>query len=214
MSVIAEFTLAPEKLSFASAFAAALSVELEVERQYGMQSAMPVVFCWARGEDLDAFETGLADDETVTDINHIGDSGRRRLYRMRLTRAAPVVTYDMWIEQGAARLEMQYADGRWHSRMRFPDRETLRAFRTFCTDHELDFELDRLYDTDPERGPSQDRLTTCQRETLRLAHERGYFEIPREATLADLADELDISNQAASERLRRGCARLVANLFG
>lgn len=214
MSAIAEFTLAPEKLSFASALATAPSVELEVERQYGTQSAMPAVFCWARGEDLDAFEMALIDDETVTDITHLGDSGRRRLYRVRLTRTASVVTYDVWVEQGAARLEMRYADGQWHSRMRFPDRETLRAFREFCTDHGLGFELDRLYDTDPERGPSPDRLTTCQREILHLAHERGYFEIPRETPLAGLADELDISNQAASERLRRGCARLVSHRFG
>lgn len=214
MSAIAEFTLAPEKLSFASALSATPSVELEVEREYGAQSAMPVVFCWARGKDLDAFETSLADDETVTDVNRLGDSTSRRLYRMRLTRAAPVVTYDIWVEQGAARLEMRYADGRWHARMRFPDRETVGAFRDFCSDHELDFELDSLYDTDPERGPPRDRLTTSQREMLHLAHERGYFEIPRETTLSELADELDISNQAASERLRRGCARLVSHLFG
>lgn len=213
MSAIAEFTLAPEKLSFAAALSAAPSVELDVEREYA-RPAMPFLFCWVRGGDLDVFEEALTDDESVTDINRLGNSGDRRLYRVRLTGAAPVVTYDAWVEQGVARLEMRYADGRWHIRMRFLDRETLSAFRGFCDENDLDFRLKRLYDTDPERGPPRDRLTTCQRETLRLAHERGYFAIPREATLSDLADELGISNQAVSERLRRGCARIVSNLFG
>ncbi len=214
MSVIAEFTLAPGQLSLAAALSAVPSVELDVEREYGAHSAMPVVFCWVRGGDLDTFEEALAEDETVTDSTRLSDSENRRLYRMCLTGAAPVVTYDTWIELGAARLDMRYADGRWHARMRFPDREALSTFRRFCVDHELDFRLDRLYDTDPTRGPPRDRLTAPQRETLRLAHERGYFEIPRKVTLADLADELGISNQAVSERLRRGCARVIGNLFG
>jgi predicted DNA binding protein len=42
-----------------------------------------------------------------------------------------------------------------------------------------------------------------------LAYERGFFDIPRRATAADLAAELDVSRQAVSERLRRGYAALV-----
>jgi predicted DNA binding protein len=175
---------------------------------------MPVVFCWARGEDLDGFERTLAEDGTVTDIRRLSDAGDRRLYRLRLTGAASVVTYDTWIDLGAARLEMRYTDERWHARMRFPDRDALGTFREFCLDHDLDFRLHRLYDSDPARGPPRDRLTTHQREALRLAHEEGYFGIPRGTTLGDIAAELDISNQAASERLRRGCGRIVGDRFG
>lgn len=214
MSTIAEFSLAPEKLSFAASLSATPSVELDVEREYGIHSVMPVVFCWARGGDLDAFEAVLADDETVTDVTRLGDTGDRRLYRAKLTGATSVVTYDVWMELGAARLEWRYADGRWYARMRFPDRKALVAFREFCDENDLDFQLDRLYDTDPDRGPPRDRLTSRQRETLRLANERGYFEIPRAVTLTDLANELGVSNQAVSERLRRGCGRVVDNHFG
>lgn len=98
--------------------------------------------------------------------------------------------------------------------MRFPDREALGAFRAFCLDRDLDFRLHRLYDNDRERGPSRERLTSHQREALRLAHEGGYFRIPRGTTLGDIAAELGISNQAASERVRRGCGRLVGDRFG
>ena len=214
MGVIAEFSLAPEKLSFATALSAAPSTEFEIEREYGTRSGTPVAFCWARGGDLATFDRGLEHDETVTDIQRLSKSDDQRLYRVQLTGEASVVTYDAWIDLGAARLEMRYADGRWHTRMRFPDRQTLSTFSGFCDEHGLEFRLNRLYDTDPNDGPPRDRLTSCQRETLQLAHERGYFEIPRQATLGDLADDLDVSNQAVSERLRRGCARLVGDLFG
>lgn len=214
MGVIAEFSLAPGKLSFATALSAAPSVEFEIEREYGTRSATPVAFCWARGGDLEAFERGLERDETLTDIRRLSKSDDQRLYRVQLTGEASVVTYDLWIDLGAARLEMRYADGRWHTRMRFPDREALSTFSSSCDEHGLDFRLDRLYNTDPTDGPPRDQLTSCQRETLQLAHERGYFDIPRQATLGDLADDLGVSNQAVSERLRRGCARIVGDLFG
>lgn len=41
------------------------------------------------------------------------------------------------------------------------------------------------------------------------ALEMGYFEVPRSAELTDVADELDLSPNAVSERIRRG----EANLF-
>jgi len=44
-------------------------------------------------------------------------------------------------------------------------------------------------------------LTDRQRE--------GYFAVPRECTLAELADELGVDRSAASETIRRGTARVV-----
>jgi len=42
-----------------------------------------------------------------------------------------------------------------------------------------------------------------QLEILNLAIERGYYEIPREVTFQDLADEMDITKTTASHQLRR-----------
>lgn len=41
----------------------------------------------------------------------------------------------------------------------------------------------------------------------------GYFGISRDASIEDVADELDISSQAASERLRRGTGNLVRDVL-
>ena len=43
------------------------------------------------------------------------------------------------------------------------------------------------------------------------AWEAGYFETPREATLEDLASDLEISQQALSNRVRRGLNTLISN---
>jgi predicted DNA binding protein len=42
-----------------------------------------------------------------------------------------------------------------------------------------------------------------QLETLNLAIERGYYEIPRKVTFQDLADEMDVTKTTASHQLRR-----------
>jgi hypothetical protein len=60
-------------------------------------------------------------------------------------------------------------------------------------------------DTPPD-GPS---LTANERETLRLALERGYFAVPRETSLVDLADELNRPDVQTSEEIRRGVATLL-----
>jgi len=52
-------------------------------------------------------------------------------------------------------------------------------------------------------------LTPEERETLRVALDAGYFEVPRAATLVDVADALDRSEVEVSARLRRGMGRVL-----
>lgn len=48
-----------------------------------------------------------------------------------------------------------------------------------------------------------------QRETLALAYDRGYYEIPRGTTTAELAAELGVSRRTAEDHLRRAENKLV-----
>jgi predicted DNA binding protein len=43
-----------------------------------------------------------------------------------------------------------------------------------------------------------------------MAFERGHFPVPRETSLADLGEEIGVSDTAVSERLRRGIATLLS----
>ncbi|MEA5389123.1 helix-turn-helix domain-containing protein [Haloarculaceae archaeon H-GB11] len=58
-------------------------------------------------------------------------------------------------------------------------------------------------------------MTETQREALVLAYERGYFDSPRKVSLEEVAEELGITQQSLSSRLRRGHRRLIgATLAG
>lgn len=211
MSVIAEIDLEADRLACAGALGEVPGVELDLEREFGTESSPLVVFLWAGASaaELDRFERALGTDPTVTDVERLSGDAEQRLFRMHLTEEVPVLTTPVWVELGAARLAMQYIDGHWRARMRFPDRESLSAFRDFCETEGLGFRLHRLCDAEGREGSVADGLTDCQREALRLAVDQGYFDLPRRTSLAELAAELEISDQAVSERLRRGCARLI-----
>ena len=56
-------------------------------------------------------------------------------------------------------------------------------------------------------------LTDRQQEVLATAHESGYYNWPREATAADLADLLDISEPTLHKHLRAAEQKLVATMF-
>lgn len=91
----------------------------------------------------------------------------------------------------------------WNFEIRFPDREALSLCQDCCSDAHISLEFTRVYNpTDPEAGPWYG-LSEPQREALTLAVRRGYYDIPRGCTTAELADELAISDQAVTERLRR-----------
>jgi predicted DNA binding protein len=75
--------------------------------------------------------------------------------------------------------------------------------------------LRRVYPVGPESPSAQGRwdLTPAQADAIRTAWAMGYFAVPKEATAAAVAAELDISKTAFLERLRRGQAGLFGQLF-
>ncbi|MFT4890398.1 MAG: putative DNA binding protein [Halobacteriales archaeon] len=54
-------------------------------------------------------------------------------------------------------------------------------------------------------------LTEKQQEALMLAVERGYYEQPRQATLEDIAEDLDVGKSAVSHRLKAAEAKIIRN---
>ncbi|WP_135822138.1 helix-turn-helix domain-containing protein [Halostella litorea] len=102
-------------------------------------------------------------------------------------------------------------DGRLLYSVVVPDREELRAVVADLREDGASVSLERIR-TDPAAGgPRADgvALTAKQREVLSLAIEAGYYEQPREASLSDLADELDVTPSAVSQRLNAVERKLV-----
>lgn len=179
------------------------------EEQYVLADEIRYFF-WAEGDDLDAFESGLAADPTVSRPTVLAETEGRRLYRVTFTEAGEAAaTFRTWGELDLVMLESRATVDDWHVRIQLPDREALSGFVDACRDRGLSFGIDAIYSANDGVDELGGVLTDVQREALVVAHEAGYFEIPRSASLEDVADRLGVSPQAASERLRRGMAAVV-----
>ncbi|GGL35451.1 hypothetical protein GCM10009037_18880 [Halarchaeum grantii] len=75
-----------------------------------------------------------------------------------------------------------------------------------------DMRVERLTEYTGEDG-LHSALTERQRDVLAAAVAAGYYENPRGATVADVADDLDVSASTVSEHLRKIEARVLPHLL-
>lgn len=208
MSLIVEFRFRSPDLVLSPTLADEPGVTLTFVTEVATDPDRPYLQFWASGTDMDAFEDALDADTTVAAFQCYTELDDRRLYRVQASEATEVIIYSKWVEVGVTLLESEWYDDWWRCRMRFPDRNALAVVREFCDRQGVAFCLERVFEDDGVQS-ARSELTDKQRQVLQTAQEMGYFDVPREATMGDVADALDISNQAASERLRRGYRQLV-----
>lgn len=101
------------------------------------------------------------------------------------------------------------AEGRtWHLQLWIPDSSDASTLVGEIAGATSGVEVEKI-DGGGTARDVQKTVTAAQREALELAVERGYFMVPRESTVEDLAAELGISDSAVSQRLRRAMATLL-----
>lgn len=76
----------------------------------------------------------------------------------------------------------------------------------------VDVVLERITEYGGPRTPL-DAITDRQRDVLVTAFEMGYFEVPREASAADVAAEFDLDQSTVTEHLRRAERNLLSELL-
>jgi predicted DNA binding protein len=166
--------------------------------------------CWLADGDAEAFEVGVDADPTVADATHVVDTPQGHQYQVTCRKRFPGTDlYDVVVETDGILLSGSRHVDIWELELRFPDRDAFGAFRDACDRTAVDPGVQAIHDQDGMARAAQYGVSEPQREILLLAARAGYFDVPRQASLADLAVELDISSQAASERLRRGLDSLV-----
>jgi predicted DNA binding protein len=198
--------MSSSKLVLAETFGARPSVEFEVVREVAPDPECPAMFGWVTCGDYAAFEEAMDDDPTVASYTRFGENDTAVFYRIQTSESTDLITYPKWVSLSAEKLSERYCDGKWHTQMRYPDSAALHSFQQWCADNGVEFGLESVYASDPTRSGV---LTDQQREVMRVALEVGFFDIPRGATMADVADDLGVSEQAVSERLRRATKALA-----
>lgn len=88
-------------------------------------------------------------------------------------------------------------------------REQFEAFGSALDDSGIRYELLSVVHTED----SESLLTDRQRECLTVAHQRGYFEVPRQCDLTELGETLGVDKSTASETIRRATDRVVAQFL-
>lgn len=207
MATVAEFTVESDVFPLGSVFSSLPGVTVELDRVVPRGTGV-VPYFWVRDADVDDIVAKFADHPGVRDIRVVDEFETEYLMRCEwIADYAGILTG--LAESDVVLLEAVGTEDQWSFEVRGDDRTEISDFHRYCKDHDIAITVTALYALTPTanaEGP-----TDAQREAIRLAFESGYFDTPRGTTLDELADELDVSQQAVSQRIRRGTRRLVAN---
>ncbi|MFB6130732.1 MAG: bacterio-opsin activator domain-containing protein [Salinigranum sp.] len=209
MSLFAEFGVPADSFALSETLRAVPDLVIEIERVVATGEILTPYF-WVSGASLAAFEDAARADPTIENLRRLDEFDEATLYRGEWTENVETLVF-VSTEIGAVILEATSGASRWVLRVRFDEREDLDRFVDYCNEREVSFDLQCLYEITHPRVGAQYGLTPKQHEALVTAWEMGYFSLPREADLSEVAAALDISQQALSDRLRRGHDALVAN---
>jgi predicted DNA binding protein len=207
MAVIVEFALDSESFPFGQSTSGGSDIRVQLERVIPLQKGR-IPFVWATGDDFDQFEQTLRNSDIVANIEALTRVGNRVLYYTEWETEKETFLNGL-AETGGTIMEA-HGDSEWSFTVRFRNHDDLTRFHQFYQDEEFPVRIDRVsaFD-DASRSEYGFGLTRAQRETLIMAVKNGYFSIPRDTTLGEIADELSISSQAASERVRRGAETVL-----
>lgn len=215
MGLVATFTIGCDALPLVTVKQAVPDTTLGLTLQFN-HGRRPLFILTARSDSPATVEQALTDAYDVAEWTLVGQAGQTRRYQ-----ALPALSFEEQLGDQIEDLDSLEAlasaeaiieqievltDG-WRQTGWFASRDTFTEFSEFWQQN-AGFSLERLT-RDGEPEPPGDGLTDRQREALRTAYERGYFDIPRRASLESVASELDISASSLSERLRRAQTQLI-----
>lgn len=105
---------------------------------------------------------------------------------------------------------LRLADG-WLSGELVTSRSQLAAFRRELEAADIPYDVELI---ETEGGPPADLLTERQREVVEAALAAGYYDVPRECSLTELAEDIGVDKSVVSRILRRAEGRVMGAHFG
>ncbi|WP_331234827.1 helix-turn-helix domain-containing protein [Natronorarus salvus] len=210
MATIAEFTLPVDGFVLDETIQEGSIAEIEVERVAAHGSDYVMSYSWLTAEDFDRMNRLLEADSSIDSFELLSTTDSdTRLYRMGWGERIELLIQIM-TERNSAILSAVASEGEWHFRVLFPEREALSRVAESAEELDAHLEVITTYSMDDEHE-GRFGLSDSQYELLELATERGYYDVPREVTLEELAEEFESTHQSLSERLRRAEKTLNVN---
>ena len=209
MSVIVELTIPADEFELGQILRVERPTQITLETLVPL-GGRPTPFLRLKNDARETFEQSVREHPAVDNVQFISTHKDETLYALEWKPSEESVFQEL-TDIGAALLGASGTADTWELELRFPTHKSLSNFQEYYVERGLKVTILRIYNpTKPDVGPWFG-LTTPQRETLAHAVESGYYSLPRAVSTKDLAEEFDISDQAVTERLRRGITTLVTS---
>lgn len=210
MATVAEFTIPAKEFPLGSVFKDFPGVTVELERVVPTRKTI-IPYFWVRdvsAETENAIGEAFRTHPDVLDIQGVDEVEGEYLKRVEWKTGYEGILRAIAEQQVTLISGVGTAES-WTLEVRGESQEDVADFQQYLRDHDLSSGLTSLHALAKLRSGTEYDLTEGQREALVLAFERGYFDSPREITLAEIAEELGITAQSLGSRLRRGNKRLI-----
>lgn len=208
MAVSAHVAVEPEDFRLGRTLTAEPGLRVEFEGTVPLCAGSDP-YLWVASADTEWVRDAVGDEDSIDGVTVVTEQDDEVLLQVEWTPDG-VELFDAFAATGATCLKAVGTDGTWHLTLRFPDRESLAACYERCSERDVSVTVKSVHDVGLlENDGGASNLTDPQREALRTALDGGYFAVPRQMTLQELAGALEISDTAASQRLRRGLEKLL-----
>lgn len=199
----------------ANAFELGQILNLEADGVVELENMVPlgekaVPFVSVSDNVRESFERSVSSHPSVERIVEVTRHGDERLYSLDWNVASDEFFQGIIALDGQL-LSATGTEKTWEFEVRFFTHERLGEFQEHCSDAQIPLEVGRIYNPVRPGTGMWYGVTEPQRKTLIRAVQGGYYAIPRQMSTQELADELGISDQAVTERLRRAIETLTEN---
>lgn len=160
------------------------------------------------GTGIEHAITGFRDNPFVDDVSFVTETVDGQIYQLTWGDTLPDLIEQIRDADGTI-LTAVAEDDTWTFELRFPEPAAASRFYSRYDDPNRPITIHRTSPNESSQRVPRDVLTPKQRDALVRAVAAGYFEIPRRTTLVKLADDLGVSDSAASQRLRRGLLSIL-----
>jgi predicted DNA binding protein len=210
MSVIAEIQIEGD-FALSELLAELPDVPIRLERVIPAgDRTVPLI--WIHTDTPEPVEQRLREHRLIESITQLDVFEDRALYRIEWAEE-PDSIFNAMESKRADLLDAVGVGSTWTFELRFPSHEALSEFHAHCEGAGLPLSVSRIYRPSSAESPARYGLTDVQYDTLLVALEEGYFTVPREITSKELGAQLGVSDQAVTERIRRGTTNILSHIL-
>ncbi len=209
MATEATFTVPSDQFPLGTVFKQLPNVTVELERLIPTRDVV-IPYFWVRGTEVTDIESAFTEHPGVANIRLVDAVADEYLLRVEWALGHDDVL-TVLTETEVPLITGTGTNQQWTFEIRGDNRTDIATFHQRCRELGIPITLTELHALTSVESAAEATLTETQQEALILAYECGYFESPRQVTLEELGEELDISQQAVGSRLRGGINRVLGS---